>query len=166
MSERLSHAQSLRVIGQNLGVLALQSFEVIKSGDEYVVSSDEFRGGQPRGFLSGIASKLLGRRELDIANPIRFTATEILRIDDERRMQRTPGSPRDRRDLSFMLRVIGDYLDRKNIDRFTIDWSKSSYNVRYDDQRESFSVEDLYNFGIRMYLRRANRFQDEGPEKS
>ena len=161
MSERLSHAQSLRVIGQNLGVLSLESFEVTKSGEDYVVSSEEFRGGRPRGFLSRIVSKFFGRRELDIANPIRFTASEIVRIDNERRLQRTPDSPRDRRDLSFMLRVIGDYLDHKNVDRFTIDWSKSSYNVSYDNQRESFSVEDLYNFGIRMYLRRANRFQDE-----
>jgi hypothetical protein len=161
MPERLSHAQSLRVIGQNLGVLALDSFEVTKSGDDYVVSSEEFRGGRPQGFLSRMASKFLGRRELDIANPIRFTASELIRIDNDRRLQRTPNSPRDRRDLSFMLRVIGDYLDHKSVDRFTIDWSKSSYNVRYDNQLESFSVEDLYNFGIRMYLRRANRLKDE-----
>jgi hypothetical protein len=161
MPERLSHAQSLRVIGQNLGVLALDSFEVTKSGDDYVVSSEEFRGGRPQGFLSRMASKFLGRRELDIANPIRFTASELIRIDNDRRLQRTPSSPRDRRDLSFMLRVIGDYLDHKNVDRFTIDWSKASYNVHYDNQHESFSVEDLYNFGIRMYLRRANRLKDE-----
>jgi hypothetical protein len=161
MPERFSHAQSLRVIGQNLAVLALDSFEVTKSGDDYVVSSEEFRGGQPRGLFSRIASRLFGRRELDITNPIRFSVAEIVRIDNERRLQRAPNSPRDRRDLSFMLRVIGDYLDHKNVDRFTIDWSKSSYNVRYDNQRESFSVEDLYNFGIRMYLRRANRLKDE-----
>ena len=161
MPEQFSHAQSLRVIGQHLGVLSLDSFEVTKSGDDYVVSSEEFRGGRPRGFLSRIASKFFGSRDLDIANPIRFTVSELVRIDNERRLQRTPGSPRDRRDLSFMLRVIGDYLDHKNVHRFTIDWSKSSYNVRYDNQRESFSVEDLYNFGIRMYLRRANRLKDE-----
>ena len=160
MPERLTHAQALRVIGQTLSVLSLESFAVVKNDDDYVVSSGDPVRGQ-RSFLFRTWNRLLGRRRLKIPKPMRFSAPKILQIDAERRLQRAPGSPDDRHDLSFMLRVIGDYLDRKKVERFTIDWSQSSYNVHHDNYQERFTVEDLYNFGIRMYLRRANRSKDE-----
>lgn len=153
----LSNAQSLRVIGQNLGVLSLDSFELVKIGDEYIVSSAEFSKERQRGLLAKVRSKLFGHHDLEISNPVSFTASEILRVDTQRRLQREPASPRDRRDLSFALRVLGDYLDRKSAGRFIIHWSTNSATVTYDDHMESFSPETLYDFGIKMYLRRSNR---------
>jgi hypothetical protein len=153
----LSNAQSLRVIGQNLGVLSLDSFELVKIGDEYIVSSGEFGKERQRGFLAKVRRTLFGHYDLEIPNSISFTASDILRVDAQRSLQREPGSPRDRRDLSFTLRVLGDYLDRKGAGRFIIHWSKNSATVTYDDHMESFSPETLYDFGIRMYLRRSGR---------
>jgi hypothetical protein len=82
---------------------------------------------------------------------------EILRADTERRLQRKMSSPSDRRDISFVLRVLGDYLDRKRVDQFTIFWSKDSATIGYEQKQESFTSQNLYDFGIRMYLRRSTR---------
>ena len=153
----LSNAQALRVIGQNLGVLSVDSFELMKFGDEYIVSSADFGRGQQRGFLSKITRRFSRHHDLTIPNPIRFTSSDILQIDTLRRLQREPRGPVDRRDLSFTLRVLGDYLDGKGASQFAIQWSHNSVKIVYADGEDTFSHENLYDFGIKMYLRRSRR---------
>jgi hypothetical protein len=154
----LSNAQSLRVIGQNLNALSLESFELAKLGENYVVHTADFgRQQQPQGLLARITGKFIGRREPETRYPLSFTSSEILLIDIQRSLQRTSGSVVDRRDLSFVLRVLGDYLDRKSARQFTIHWSRDSVKLTYDEREEIFSSENLYDYGIRMYLRRAHR---------
>jgi hypothetical protein len=153
----LSNAQSLRVIGQNLGVLSVDSFELVKFGDEYIVSLADSGREQQRGFLSKIIRRLSRHHDLTIPNPIRFTSSDILQIDTQRRLQRGSHGPIDRRDLSFILRVLGDYLDGKGAGQFAIQWSNTSVKIIYEHGEETFSHENLYDFGIKMYLRRSSR---------
>jgi hypothetical protein len=54
-----------------------------------------------------------------------------------------------------MLRVLGDFLDRKAPDVFTIFWSKHSVKLRYRDVEHSFSAHNIYDLGIVMYLKRS-----------
>jgi len=65
----------------------------------------------------------------------------------------------DARNLSLVLRVVGDYLDRKGIGDFAILWSTDSVKVSYGKKVESFTIQDLYDLGVRMYLRRSNRLR-------
>jgi len=159
----LSYAQALRVIGQNLIPLGIDSFELAKWGDDYIVWE---HGGFARDlsakqtFFEKITRKIVGHAdsEREILNRIYFSNVEIFNSDMEQQSKRrSSDSPSDLRDLSFVLRVLGDYLDRKAAREFTISWSMDSIRVRYDRKEESFTLQNLYDFGINMYLKRSSR---------
>lgn len=164
-AETLSYAQSLRVIGQDLQGLGIGSFELDKSGDQFMVrmSSDE---PAPRARKFTFLDRVVGRSRGSetsarrIANPIQFSRSKILWSDNENRLKRSEANAMpDARNLSLVLRVVGDYLDRKGIADFAILWSTDSVKVSYGKKVESFTIQDLYDLGVRMYLRRSNRLR-------
>jgi hypothetical protein len=161
MAELLSHAQSLRVIGQVLDSLGIDSFHLAKQVDDYIVWPERTEVTKKRsvekGFLAKITEKILGEDVADeeLPNQLRFTAAEIVSVDTQRRLERKKSdSPSDQRDLSFVLRVLGNYLDRKRAAEFAIRWSKHSAMVSYGQHEEYFTAENLYDLGISMYLKR------------
>ena len=96
--------------------------------------------------------------EREIQNRIYFSHVEIFNSDMEHQSKRNiSDSPSDLRDLSFVLRVLGGYLDRKAAREFTISWSMNSIKLRYDQKEENFTLENLYDLGISMYLKRSDR---------
>jgi len=156
--EPLSNAQSLRVIGQQLAGLGINTFELDKRGDEYTVRIDrsESVGKLPeKAFPKSIFEKT-PRRE--IPNPLSFSTSQIIWSDTENRLRRgqTNAMP-DANDLSTLLRVLGDYLDRKAAGDFAISCDIGVVTVSYDQRKESFRIENLYDLGVHMYLRRSNR---------
>ena len=154
----LSNAQCLRVIGQCLEAQPVSAFRLTTFANSYIVSSADFaRQPEPPGLLPRIRRRLFKRGDPMPSDYLIFARPEILRMDEERRRERQPGTPMDRRDLSWVLRVLGDYFDRKRVAEFAIEWSQGSIVVRYDGRQESFTHENLYNFGVHMYLRRAER---------
>ena len=165
MAESLSYAQSLRVVGQDLDALGVDFFELAKWGDDYIVwlERTEFtkKLSAEKGFLSKITQKILGHEDSarEIPNRLYFTPADIIWADTQRRLKRKTGSPSDLRDLSFVLRVLGDYLDRQKVGQFTISWSQDSIIISYDQKQERFTSQNLYDLGIGMYLRRSTRTQ-------
>ena len=157
----LSYAQALRVIGQDLVPLRTNSFELAKWGDDYIVWMEngelaEYLSAK-KTFFEKITQKILGHADADgeIPNRLYFSSSDIFFANIKRESKRrTANSPRDLRDLSFVLRVLGGYLDRKLARELTISWSTNSIKVRYDQKEESFTTENLYDFGINMYLKR------------
>ena len=160
--EELSNAQCLRVIGQCLETQPVKEFRLTTLAASYIVSSADFVEKPPSGFLPQITRKLLRNQRPIPSDYLIFSRPDILMMDEERRAHRKPGSPMDKRDLSWALRVVGDFLDRKRAAVFAIDWSHSSIVVRYDGRQETFTHENLYNFGVHMYLRRVERIKDKG----
>ena len=157
----LSYAQSLRVIGQDLAGLGIRTFELGKFGDEYVV---EVERGAPRdkqrekGLLERISDKFNSVEETANVNPLRFSRAKILGADLLRQAQRTDaGAVPDTGNLSVKLRVLGDFLDKKAAVEFGISYSGESVRVGYDRKVEHFTTQNLYDLGVRMYLRRSNR---------
>ena len=159
----LSYAQALRVIGQNLIPLGIDSFELAKWGDDYIVWE---HGGFARDqsakqtFFKKVTRKIVGHAdsEREVLNRIYFSNVEIFNSDIEQQAKRRiSDSPSDLRDLSFVLRVLGGYLDRKAAREFTISWSMNSIKLRYDQKEENFTLQNLYDFGISMYLKRSDR---------
>ena len=162
MAEPLSYAQSLRVVGQDLDAFGVDSFELAKWSDDYIVWPEATELARKlsteKGFFSKVTRRILGHPEKEIPTRLYFTPADIVSADTQRRLNRkASASSPDRRDLSFVLRVLGDYLDRRNARQFTISWSKNSITIRYDQKQESFTAENLYDFGIRMYLKRSSR---------
>lgn len=160
----LSYSQILRVIGQDLEPLGINSFELAKWGDDYIVWIKQGESGRElsakRTVFKKISQKILGHTDSDRETPHRryFSRVEILLADIERQSKRrVSNSPLDLRDLSLVLRVLGDYLDRKAAGEFTISWAPNSIKVRYDQKEESFTLQNLYDFGIHLYMKRSDR---------
>jgi hypothetical protein len=161
--EALTNAQSLRVIGQQLSRLGFNSFEVEKNADEYVV---QLHRGESSGkswenaFLNSVFPN--SRRSPDSRtqnlDSIRLHPSQILEVDNENRLQRhQPTEMPDPYKLSTLLRVLGDYLDRKGAAEFAIACDSASLTVKYGQKSESLRIDALYDLGVHMYLRRSNR---------
>jgi hypothetical protein len=156
--EPLSNAQSLRVIGQQLAGLGINAFELDKRGNEYMVRMDHSESAgksQEKTFPKSIFEKT-PRRE--IPNHLSFSTSQIIWSDTENRLRRGQmNAMPDANDLSTLLRVLGDYLDRKGAGDFAISCDIGVVTVSYDQRKESFRIENLYDLGVHMYLRRSNR---------
>lgn len=162
----LSYSRILRVIGQDLEPLGITSFELAKWGDDFSVwmnqSESERKLSTKRTVFEKIIQKILGHSDSHRETRHRryFSSGEILLADIERQSKRgISNSPSDLHNLSLEWRGLGDYLDRKAAGEFTISWAPApnSIKVRYDQKEESFTVQNLYDFGIHMYLKRADR---------
>jgi len=161
--ETLTNAQSLRVIGQQLASLGIDSFEVEKIGDEFVVQthgSEAINKSLSAAFLK-IPSGEAGKSPDPITrgpNSIHLSPNQILQADSEYTLRRhQPTAMPDPYKLSTLLRVLGDYLDRRGADEFAIAYDSASLTVRYGEKSESLRVDILYDLGVHMYLRRSNR---------
>lgn len=161
--EALTNAQSLRVIGQQLAGLGFNSFEVEKTGDDYVLRGHRGEAiGKSRtdAFPNSVSQESRGSAESTTQNPnpIHLRPAQILQADNENRSQRNqPTAMPDPYKLSTLLRVLGDYLDRKGADQFAIEFDSAALTVKYDQKSENLRIDTLYDLGVHMYLRRSNR---------
>ena len=160
----LSHAQSLRAIGQDLAALGVHIFNLGKMGNEYTVWAEHKELAPPptegKSLLKRVTQKVLEPADSTTQrpNPIHFAASDITGADNEQRLKRTSsaGTP-DLIHLSVLMRVLGDYLDKKEADDFAIFWFGNSVKVVYSKKEETFTLDNLYDIGVHMYLRRSNR---------
>jgi hypothetical protein len=138
-----SYAQVLRAIGQDLEASKLRYFDLKREGEEYLV----------RPAISHEPQEL------------RYTAADIVRLEREGRAKRIdPSRTPDFSSLSQILRVIGQYIDRK--DGYLLEVSKKAPSlgarvlfVRYktttgNPTKERFSASGVLALCVRMYKRR------------
>jgi len=159
--EALTNAQSLRVIGQRIGGLGFNSFEVVKNGADFVVQLHrrETTGKSPAD-ANGVAQEICVTPDstTQSPSPIQLQPAQILQADNEYRDRRHhPTAMPDPYKLSTLLRVLGDYLDRKGAEEFALAYDSASLTVKYGQKSESLRIDTLYDLGVHMYLRRSNR---------
>lgn len=160
----LTTGQSLRAIGQALEALRINSFKLEKRGDKYIVSNWE------RSFLDGVAERVWGRLASDRTRylhgqrtaPLEYTSSDRQRLENRGRLRRGQRNMPTAENLPSSLRVIGDYLDKKEAVSFAIAWSLQSLTINYETcasthREEHFTWQDLYDLGVGMYLRRSRR---------
>ena len=169
---RLSYAQSLRAIGESLEARDVSTFELEKRGENYRLQ--EIANQPPTGgsFLKKIA-QLLGITDKSASKPstsqvpsetLVYTPADIAKLVTEQQSRHgTSNVMPDTYKLGQVLRVLGDYLDHKEAYGFTVSVSGHSLSVAYETSRgteqESFSVENLYDHAVQMYLRRSRRLE-------
>src|ERR687897_2816027 len=110
----LSYSQSLRIIGQALEVLRINTFTVEKRGEKYIV-----RNWEPS-FLKSITEKVWGTGDSDKillnlqgpTEPLVYTSSDTNRLEALGRSRRGSDLGQGRHNLSLALRVVGDYLGR------------------------------------------------------
>jgi len=168
----LSYSQSLRVIGQALEVLRINTFTLEKRGGKYIV------GNWEPSFLESITEKVWGPGDSDKillnhrgpTEPLVYTGSDTNRLEVLGWSRRGSNSGQERHDLSLALRVVGDYLDRHRAVAFDISWARHSVTVKYqslaDGHKEAnFTLQNLHDLGVGMYLRRSGRRAASRPAK-
>jgi hypothetical protein len=128
----MTHAKSLRVIGQCLEVARLAEFELETDGENYIVESD---------FLTKTGEWILRHAlrpdELSGESPspsaidrvVRFTPVDVSRLDAQAQRQRRINASPDTqayRKLCQLLRTLGAHLDRTAANTFRISWTPAS----------------------------------------
>lgn len=161
----MGHAKPLRVIGQSLEVSRVETFELEKDAQDYIVRSDS---------LSKTGEWILRHalNENDFSPPsgrqrtanLRFTPADISRLDAQGQRHRqnqassnTQGSNRP----SQLLRALGDHLDRIEANDFRISWTLGFVSVDYrgpdgESDSRAFTAEQLQRLGTNSRFRRSS----------
>ncbi len=153
----MTHAKSLRVIGQSLEAARVAVFELENDGDGYIVRSDSLTdlnksdSFEPGGRCAAIRS-------------LRFNPSYISRLDAQGHKQRRNYSLARLQtpcNLSRLLRTLGDLLDRNGVSAFHISWMSDSVSVDcrgFDGQSDCmiFSSEKLRQLGLYTRIRRSS----------
>jgi hypothetical protein len=159
----LSYSESLRAIGHSLEVLGISTFGLEKQGANYIVRATG--STTKKKFLNRIVEILKQARNSNeqLPEPLCYTPSDILRLAGQQQSQhRNADIMPDAQKLAQILRMVGYYLDRKEARTFTIFVSGHLLMVWYettggDKKRESFTIENLYDLAVNMYLRRWKR---------
>jgi len=94
---------------------------------------------------------------------IHYSNEDIARTDTEGQSKRTgaPGSP-EAHTLSQILRAVGAFVDQKQGRLLGVIKDGQDISIEYEsalkrDMREKFTVASLYDYWVKMYLRRRDR---------
>jgi hypothetical protein len=184
----LDYARHLRVIGQDVEGLRLETFNLECTGDAYLVWSRPGGTGSEDNPISRVSKNRLqklwknksrprsyGQEELVTlpssvqAKRYRYSLSDIDRMEHESRSRRyhKPGIT-DGHSLSQLLRTVGAIVGQRHERLLGISWQDFSVSVVVETtqgQREIdvFRPDNLYDLWVRMYLRRDNRALSDFP---
>jgi hypothetical protein len=170
MKENVSYAQILRTVGQMLEGLEIQSFALKIEGDDFTLSTHQMPQRQEKRLrvfwqrLRGKGSGLPGSRKPSSGVlELHYTAADIARMNLEAQAKRGPtaGTP-EPHSLSQVLRAVGAIVDQKRGDLLAV--RKDNQNIEFNYKSalnakvtQQFTVPDLYDYWVKMYLRRGKR---------
>jgi hypothetical protein len=141
----MSHAKSLRAIGQTLQAARVTTFKLEKNGGLYRL---------------WIANRLFCLGPADIS-----------RLDTQARKRRA-NHPTDNRPVTALpqqLRALGGYLDRVEVRTFRIVWTGASALLEYERvtgerNRRVFPIEELRQLGLHRSLLRSSHYLFPRPD--
>jgi hypothetical protein len=166
----MTHAQSLRVIGQSLQLARVTTFELEKNGPAYLVRSDSLSPSGEWVLRHAISESDFTKQSANpsTANrPLRFAPPAISRLDSLGQQERRKDSSSPTQEstkLSQLMRSLGDHLDRTEASGFQISWHPDSVAVEFhfsDGSSESrtFTTEKLQQLGSHSRFLRSSRFR-------
>lgn len=175
MAQEFSLSQLLRPVGQMLEPMSVDSFALrVESGGVKVRAqkrAEPKATPPPELSLRVVWQSLRGKKAEPQDEPkpssglveLSYTHEDIARIDSEGRAKRkeTGGKP-DAHAISQVLRAIGAYVDQKQGQLLSVTKDGQELKVEYNSLSkqtitENFTVSSLYDFWIKMYLRRRDR---------
>jgi hypothetical protein len=181
MTLNANYAHPLRTIGQDLEALRVDSFEMEREGDDYLIwskvelpplenpASDVNKERSLRSMwrrMLGLPSEL-NEPPPPIPAPVdlelRYTPEDIERLEREgQHKRRDPHKMPDTYSLSQILRAVGTYVSRKGARLCSISMQNHSLNVQYETSggsrnTEVLTVSSMYDFCVHMYMHRTDR---------
>jgi hypothetical protein len=169
---QVAHSKCLRVIGQSVEAAKLQSFELETDGANYVLRSNSMSAASEwilRHAVNPYGVPEQRARQSNADHSVRFTLTDVLRLDLQGQKQRRNGSapqPERYRRTSQLLRALGDHCERAGLRTFHISWTPGLISVDFqseEGQRETrtFTIEKLEQLGSSSRFRRPNPGRQE-----
>jgi len=165
-------SKSLRVIGQSIEKLSLDSFVIEKRGQDFAVRSESLPPDLALNRKETLDEKiwhssgLVRKRTLVPGDDgwllYRPPYLSWLDAQGRRRRRRRFAAHRGSKSISQLLRTLGRHLDRLDTNHFQICWADGSVVVDYEVAdgrhiRETLSIGKLHELALRMRLRRAPR---------
>ncbi len=161
----MSHAKSLRVIGQAIEAARIAAFEVEKYGPQYMVWSDAVTEAGEWIMRHALGDHVMSQdtRHRTANRVFCFSPADISRLDAQAQKKRRNNSfsytpaPKS---YSHALRSLGDHLDRIQVNAFRIEWKASAVILDYqraDAQRHcrTFTPEEVHELCVHPRLRRS-----------
>ena len=162
----MSHAKSLRVIGQILEAAKVETFELEKHGQRYLVWSAALTKEGKLILRNALQDNASQNNRQAIPNVFCFNPIDISRLDaraQKRRRNQSSSAMRPSTLLSHQLRSLGDHLDRIEVSAFHIMWTAGSVILGYqpvdgDWNYRTFTAEELRQRGLHRRLLRSSRY--------
>jgi len=174
MPSNFNFSQLLRPVGQMLEPLQIESFS-LKVEDSGVAVYAEKREPSPASAPDvslKVSWQIFRRKKAAPAQApqpssgtleIHYTLDDIARMESEGQGKRTgtEGSP-EAHALSQILRAVGAFVDQKQGRLLGVSMDGQEIGIDYESAlggnlTEKFTVASLYDFWVRMYLRRRHR---------
>ena len=175
MSVEFSFSQLLRPVGQMLEPLQIDSFSLKIEEGGVAVFADQHTPPQPapaQNVSVKVSWQIFRRKKAEAAlepQPssgsleIHYSHDDIARMDTEGQGKRTggPGSP-EAHTLSQILRAVGAFVDQKQGRLLAVVKDGHDISIEYESAlkralTEKFTVASLYDYWVKMYLRRRER---------
>lgn len=174
MSPNFSFSQLLRPVGQMLEPLQIESFslKVEDRGVAVYAEKHETPGASAPNVSLRVSWQIFRRKKAQPAQDpqpssgtleIHYTHDDIARMDSDGRSKRTGegGSP-EAHTLSQILRAVGAFVDQKQGRLLGVSKDGQEIRIEYEsalkrDLTETFTVASLYDYWVKMYLRRRQR---------
>lgn len=164
------YACDFRAIGYDLEAKGLEDFELEGEGANYLVLGRTMVAQPPKnGFVRGLQTlweNLQGRGSKPAAaEPLKLvykrdSVSELREKAQEKRRQ--GGALEKTHSMSQVLRAVGAYLDLKEARLLRVSKQGAWITLQYEVEKgnrivEEFTVPTLYDFCVRMYLKRRDR---------
>lgn len=167
MAELQSYSQQLRPLGQRLEALGIERYSVRLEADGYrVTGTKRYQAPEEKGGKS-LWQRLRGGAK--VAPPavenvdLHFTIEELEGIEAAaRRQRRTEANASDAHSPSQILRAAGALVEQKRGRLLAVTKTDLDLVVEYESASgqhtvETFTVSSLYDFWVKLYLRRSKR---------
>ncbi len=171
MAETGSYSQQLRSLGQHLETLGMERFTVRLEPDGYrVTGTKRYQPPAEEKTAKKLWQRLRGGSKSGAASPqpfepveLHFSVQDLARIDVGAKQKRsgTPGSS-DAHSLSQVFRAVGAIVEQKQGRFLAVIKEGQEIVIEYESVSkrntvEKFTLSSLYDFWVKMYLRRRER---------
>lgn len=173
MSQPFNFSQLLRPVGQMLEPLEIDSFSLrVEEGGVAVFAEKAEKTPPPADVSLKVSWQIFRRKKTPtVVDPqpssgtleLHYTHDDIVRMDSEGQKRRSgAGSSPEAHALSQILRAVGAFVDQKQGRLMAV--TKEGQDIRIDYESalkrnlsEQFTVASLYDYWVKMYLRRRQR---------
>ncbi len=176
MATNITYAQLLRPVGQARESQRIETFTVTIEGEDVLVEgrkrTELQRESTPLGgfwqiFRGGSKEPALAEQPAWESVVKRYTPADLQAMEEAAQIKRGTGSGTpDAHSPSQILRAVGNFVDQKQGRLLSLSKEDQNIAIEYESASkrtvsEKFTVSSLYDYWVRMYLKRSGR-PDEG----